>query len=259
MGDRELVVPAARPGPPARLGLGRRWTTSPGATVTQAVPGLDHEVARGGEVDGRPGEGSPTSSTRTAGPECRSGPVSAASRSPPPGRPSSASRRAEGLHSSLEQGSPVDRAPARRLSEVPSPAPRPARCPPTPEGPASPTLTPTPTTTAADPGGPPGTPGRPRPGPRPPSAPRQQVVGPLERRRPPRPRPRRRRPRPGPPPPCTDGARSGGRTGRRRTDTSRAAPGGASQRRPSRPRPAVWWSATATSPSGAPRRASSSR
>ena len=37
--------------------------------------------------------------------------------------------------------------------------------------------------------------------------------------------------------------------GRRRTEASRFAPGGDSQRRSSRPRPAVWWSATTTRPS----------
>ena len=51
----------------------------------------------------------------------------------------------------------------------------------------------------------------------------------------------------------------GERTGRSRTETSRLLPGGASHRRPSRPRPAVWWSATATRPAGAPRRASPRR
>ena len=45
--------------------------------------------------------------------------------------------------------------------------------------------------------------------------------------------------------------------GRSRTEARRLAPGGDSQRRSRRPRPAVWWSATATRPSGAPRRACS--
>ena len=45
--------------------------------------------------------------------------------------------------------------------------------------------------------------------------------------------------------------------GRSRTEASRFAPGGDSQRRSSRPRPAVWWSATTTRPSGAPWRARS--
>ena len=40
--------------------------------------------------------------------------------------------------------------------------------------------------------------------------------------------------------------------GRSKTDASRLAPGGDSQRRSRRPLPAVWWSATATSPGGAP-------
>ena len=42
-------------------------------------------------------------------------------------------------------------------------------------------------------------------------------------------------------------------------DTSRLAPGGASQRRSSRPRPAVWWPATSTLRSGAPSAAVASR
>ena len=66
----------------------------------------------------------------------------------------------------------------------------------------------------------------------------QQVVRPLD------PQPRGRRPtrrprrRPGPPRHWPGGGRPAGRSGRSRTDTSRLAPGGASQRRPSRPRPA---------------------
>ena len=43
------------------------------------------------------------------------------------------------------------------------------------------------------------------------------------------------------------------------TEASRDAPGGDSQRRSRRPRPALWCSATATIPSGAPRRAWRSR
>src|SRR5579875_833965 len=52
--------------------------------------------------------------------------------------------------------------------------------------------------------------------------------------------------------------RPGSRGGRRRTDTSSAVPGGASQRLPLRPRPAAWWSATATIPSAPPSAARSS-
>ena len=47
---------------------------------------------------------------------------------------------------------------------------------------------------------------------------------------------------------------SGGSAGRSSADTSSDAPGGATHDRPSRPRPAVCSSATATTPSGAPRR-----
>ena len=54
-------------------------------------------------------------------------------------------------------------------------------------------------------------------------------------------------------------ADSGASAGRNNTETRRDAPGGATHPRPRRPRPAVWKSATATRPSGAPRRASSSR
>ena len=57
----------------------------------------------------------------------------------------------------------------------------------------------------------------------------------------------------------TSGVCSGASAGRRRTDTRSDAPGGATHPRPRRPRPAVWKSATATRPAGAPRRASSSR
>ena len=52
---------------------------------------------------------------------------------------------------------------------------------------------------------------------------------------------------------------SAGSAGRSRTESNRLVPSGASHRRPRRPRPALWWSATATTPSGAPRRASSRR
>jgi hypothetical protein len=47
-----------------------------------------------------------------------------------------------------------------------------------------------------------------------------------------------------------------GAGGRSRTDTSSEPPGGATHVRSRRPRPAVWWSATTTMPSGAPSRAS---
>ena len=50
----------------------------------------------------------------------------------------------------------------------------------------------------------------------------------------------------------TNGWRSGSQVGRNRTEKSRLAAGGASQRRSRRPRPAVWWSATSTEPSGMP-------
>ena len=46
-----------------------------------------------------------------------------------------------------------------------------------------------------------------------------------------------------------------GAGGRNSTDTSSALPGGATQLRARRPRPAVWWSATTTIPSPAPSRA----
>ncbi len=55
----------------------------------------------------------------------------------------------------------------------------------------------------------------------------------------------------------TSASRSGASRGRRRIDTRSDAPGGAVHVRPSRPRPAVCSSATATRPSGAPRSASS--
>ena len=47
------------------------------------------------------------------------------------------------------------------------------------------------------------------------------------------------------------GSRSGPPVGRSRTDISRLASGGASQRRSRRPRPAVWWPVTSTMPSPA--------
>ena len=100
-----------------------------------------------------------------------------------------------------------------------------------------------------------GRPDRPRPVRRPASdRRRQQVVRPLDR---PDVQPR--------PPPAMASAAArattvparwrwsgAARSGRSSTDNNRLAPAGASQRRPSRPRPAVWWSATATTPSAAP-------
>src|SRR5262249_91312 len=92
-----------------------------------------------------------------------------------------------------------------------------------------------------------------------------EVVGPLQAGREPRdPRhglpPPRAAPAAGPPPHAIDtaGARPGPRAGRSSPAARSDAPGGATHPRPRRPRPAVWKSATATRPSGAPRRASSS-
>ena len=97
----------------------------------------------------------------------------------------------------------------------------------------------------------------PRPGPRP--AWRRRGAGRWATSAParPRPPPGRRPPRPGPPPPHRGARRRPRSPGRRRTEASRFAPGGDSQRRSRRPRPAVWWSATATSPAAAPWRARS--
>ena len=53
---------------------------------------------------------------------------------------------------------------------------------------------------------------------------------------------------------CSRPASSAGRS---TTVISNDEPGGASHVRPNRPRPAVWWSATTTTPSGAPARARS--
>ena len=64
----------------------------------------------------------------------------------------------------------------------------------------------------------------------------------------------RRRPRPGPRRPCSRCSSVGGPgTGRSNTEHEQGRPGGPPSGGPSRPRPADWWSATATSPAGAPR------
>ena len=87
----------------------------------------------------------------------------------------------------------------------------------------------------------------------------EEVVRPLHARPRPRWSPRPPRPSPARPRSRAGGAAPPGAAGRSSTEASSDAPGGATHVRPSRPRPAVWWSATATTPAGAPARASSTR
>jgi hypothetical protein len=195
-----------------------------------------------------PVSSSPASSPVPAGPPWRTG---CGARRPGP----AARRHRRAGHTG------VPRARRRTSSRTGGPPAAPAppassrQVPPASGGPGQATLSPMPTTTAPDPSA---------PGSRPGGGPRelrlgqhpgqlcpadQQVVGPFEHR-----------PTPATSRQASAAARAtaaahrcssaGRRSGRNRTDTSRICPGGASQRRSSRPRPAVWCSATATALGG---------
>ena len=129
-------------------------------------------------------------------------------------------------------------------------------------GPGQATLMPMPTTTGARARSATGPPGRPRPGPRPACArpATSRSFGHLRPAARPASASDRRRRRPGPPPRVDRWRLAGGRSGRSSTETSRFGPGGASQRRPSRPRPASGGRPPPPAPRvrpGGPRRAGS--
>ena len=236
--------------PPVRGGGGRRLR--PPTSVRNSLGSPRPDGPRRSTSTAVPTNGESASSTRTYGTDGGAQrPKSACDRGPPGGRePADTASRA------VSRASRTLR-PVHRVSRSAGEGGGRSAGLRAPSGPDQSTLTPMPTTTAT---GGPGPRARqvPRPALRPPSIADQEVVGPFERGA------RAGHSaglggREGHPPPWTDGVgRREVRVGSR-TDISRFAPGGASHRRPRRPRPAVWWSATRHHPAGGPGRASRRR
>ena len=222
---------------------GRRRRPTPAGVRTTRWPASSISVAT-------PTTASAASSTRTRLPSVAQRLRSSVTTSP---RPVTLSRRARRVESASS------RAP-RRAGRSTGPAPNSARqVPPAPAGPGQSMLSPRPTTTATAPLGLASNPGPPSnmasaSTPASFSSLTRTSLGHLSTG--PTPATRRQ---------ASAAARAmaavqrcssaGSRSGRKSTEARRDAPGGDSHRRSRRPRPALWCSATATIPSGAPRRA----